>query len=259
MGVTISLSSPNKHTENNELKKVITLKDFSEFGQNNGDKQPESYPSDIESEILKRQDELRLLDAKKQNKLQEIQDSIEKEKEAWLVTKEEEREEAQSIGYETGYNDGIELAQQEYQTALARINDITATAQEEYFETIAKHEYAIIELAIITAEKITKQSLRESVTGMTTMVKDAIKDLQKRSNISLYVTPDDYQHVVSRKEELEELLQDGEVIAIYIDDKMNEGDCLIKHPYGQLNISVDVQLKQIKSALVEKIKESQSS
>src|SRR5699024_11282092 len=75
----------------------------------------------------------------------------------------------------------------------------------DYFETIAKHENAIIELAIATAEKITKQHLAESITGMAEMVKDAIDDLQKRSNISLFVSPNDYEHVLSRKEELEAL------------------------------------------------------
>src|SRR5699024_1188556 len=108
---------------------------------------------------------------------------------------------------------------------------------------------------IATAEKITKQHLTEAVTGMVEMVKEAMEDLQKRSNISLFINPHDYEHVLSRKEELEELLEVGEIISIYNDERMHVGDRFIKHLYGQLYISVDVQLKQIKAALLEKTSE----
>src|SRR5699024_3670236 len=111
--------------------------------------------------------------------------------------------------------------------------ELTESARKDYFETIAKHENAIIELAIATAEKITKQHLTESVTGMVEMVKEAMEDLQKRSNISLFINPHDYEHVLSRKEELEELLEVGEIISIYNDERRNVGDCCIRHPYGQ--------------------------
>src|SRR5699024_7932494 len=117
----------------------------------------------------------------------------------------------------------------------------------DYFETIAKHENAIIELAIATAEKITKQHLAESITGMAEMVKDAIDDLQKRSNISLFVSPNDYEHVLSRKEELEALLEEGEVSATYRNERLDVGDCFNKQPYGQHSISVDVRLRKIRA------------
>lgn len=256
--MTISLSNPTDRDGHNNSKKVISLKDLSEFRQKSYTEQMEVTPTDIEDEMIKLQNELESLKEKKQNMIQDIQTAIEKEKEVWLVTKKEERQEAQDIGYKTGYDAGIESAKQEYRTALDKVNNITKSAQKDYFETIANHENAIIELAIATAEKITKQYLAESVTGMTSMVKEAIDDLQKRSNISMFVNPNDYEHISSRKEELEELLDDGEIIALYNDIKMNEGDCFIKHPYGQLNISVDVQLKQIKAALLESLAERQS-
>lgn len=239
------------------MSKVITLKDLSEFRQRNTIEQHELSSADLENEIIKRQNELDTLNEKKQNMIHDIQNAIQKEKDEWLAIKEEERKEAQEIGYKTGYDAGLEEAEKAYKSALEKVNNITESARKDYFDTIAKHENAIIALAITTAEKITKQYLKDSETGISTMVKEALEDLQKRSNISLYVNANDYEHVVSRKEELEELLEDGEIITIYNDEKLNDGDCFIKHPYGQLNISVDVQLKQIKSALLEKISERQ--
>lgn len=254
MEVTISLSNPTNRGDYHTSEKVITLKDLSEFQQKSYI-EAEATSTHIENEIVQRQNELELLAEKKQKMIQDIQTAIEKEKEAWLVTKEEERQAAQELGYKTGYDAGIEKAEEEYRSALEKVNNLTESARKDYFETIAKHENAIIELAIATAEKVTKQHLAESITGMVDMVKEAMEDLQKRSNISLIVTPHDYEHVLSRKEELEELLEEGEVISIYNDERMNVGDCFIKHPYGQLNISVDVQLKQIKAALLEKTSE----
>jgi len=92
---------------------------------------------------------------------------------------------------------------------------------------------------------------------MLEIIKHALEDLKDRSNISIYVEPADYEFVSKRKEELEELLEADELISIYADQHLNQGDCVIKHPFGQLEVGIDVQLKQIKTALEEIVLENQ--
>src|SRR5699024_1374071 len=89
--VTISLYNPTNRGDYHTSEKVITLKDLSEFQQKSYI-EAEATSTHIENEIVQRQNELELLAEKKQKMIQDIQTAIEKEKEAWLVTKEEERQ-----------------------------------------------------------------------------------------------------------------------------------------------------------------------
>lgn len=260
MEVTILLSNTRDDKNGAINKKVITLKSLSEFRQQDPDfykEQIDSNQWDIEKQITNQKAEMKSLESKKAAMLQDMKTAIQKEKQAWLVTKEEERKQAQEVGYKTGYDAGLEQAEKEYAALIEEANDIVEAAKRDYFQTIEKHEAAIIQLAITTAKKITKQQIAQSDTGITDIIKHAIVDLKERSNLSIYVHPADYDYVLMRKEELEELLEDGELISIHADDRMNQGDCVIKHPYGELEIGIDVQLKQIKAALEEKITENQ--
>ncbi len=257
--MTISLSRYDRKDNFAPNEKVISLRDITDFRQPNSPtngEPDESEQVDYEQQITERTNEIRTLEEKKEKLLQDMKQAIEKEKEAWLVTKEEERKEAQEIGYKTGYDAGLEEAKTEYSALIDEANKIIENAQTEYFKTIANHEQAILQLAITTAEKITKQQVSETEDTLVEMIKYAIDDLQKRSNISIYVQPADYEFVMNGKEELETLLEDGEIISIYADENLNPGDCVIKHPYGQLRIGIDVQLQQIKTALEEKLSEN---
>lgn len=257
--MTISLSSYDGKHNLAPNEKVISLREISDFRQPNPQVNgvvDESEQIDYEQEITERTNEIKSLEEKKEKLLQDMKQAIEKEKEAWLVTKEEERKQAQDVGYKTGYDAGLEEAKAEYTSLIEEANKIIENAQTEYFKTIANHEQAIIHLAITTAEKITKRQVSEAEDVLVEMIKHAVEDLQKRSNISIYVQPADYEFVMNGKEELEVLLEDGEIISIYADENLNPGDCVIKHPYGQLRIGIDVQLQQIKTALEEKLSEN---
>lgn len=45
------------------------------------------------------------------------------------------------------------------------------------------------------------------------------------------------------------------MISIYADQQLQEGDCTIKHPHGQVDVGIDLQLRQIKNMLAEKVAE----
>src|SRR5690625_2125220 len=260
VGVTILLSKSREDKHNDANRKVISLKDMSEFYKHKPALFNDPFKTeqqDMEEQITNLEQEIITLQQKKDQLLQDIQVAIQKEKEAWLETKEKEREEAQNIGFKTGYDAGVEKAEQTYERLMTEANERTKLATDDYYKTIAKHEQAIIQLAMAAAEKVTKQHIDASDVGITEIVKQALKDLKDKSNISIYVHHTDYEFVMNRKEELEEILDEGQLLSIYIDDQMNQGDCIIKHPFGQVDIGIDVQLSQIKAALEEKILENQ--
>lgn len=60
---------------------------------------------------------------------------------------------------------------------------------------------------------------------------------------------------MNQKEELEQIVRNDDVISIYTDRNLQEHSCIVKHPYGQIDVSIDTQLQQLKIALEEKVME----
>lgn len=249
--MTISLSNISP-----ENKKVISIKKVSEIFE---EKPKEEIVQDDEVSLHLKVDQLKNeideLQQQKEKVLQDLQEAIAKEKETWEEEKEIEREEAQEIGYKVGYDAGYEQVFKQYDSLLEEANNIVHLAKSDYDKTVSKHENAIINLAISIAEKIMITSIEEEPEYFKHMVESAILDLKDSSNVKIYVHPNKYELIMEQKEELEQMVRNDDVISVYLDSNMHENACVIKHPYGQIDASIDTQLQQIKDALEEKIME----
>lgn len=259
MGETILLFNSSEDHLHKSNEKVISIKNLSEIKQSKKLNEKEvnlSNHETIQDQIEQKQQELLSLQAKKEQLIEDMKITIKKEKEAWVQTKEQERAEAQQVGFKTGYDAGQEEAMKTYDDQLTQANHLAETARTDYLRTIAKHEKTIVQLSIATAEKILHQKLEEDEQLLLEIVKQGIDELKNRSEIAIYLAPAHYEFVMERKEELESLLEDDETISVYVHQKMSQGDCLIKHAYGQIDVGIDVQLQQIKAALEEMVAEN---
>lgn len=250
--VTISLSNPS--TEN---KKVISIKKLSEIFEQEA--QPEQFVEADEMTLQLKIDqlnqEIKNLQLQKEKVLQDLQIAIQDEKQLWEQQKEQEKQEAQEVGYKVGYDAGYEDALEKYESLLTEANGIVQLAKQEFDKTIGKHEQAIINLSIAVAEKITAHTIDENPELFKQIVEGAILDLIDSSNVEIFVHPSQYEMIMSQKEELEQIVRNDDVISIYTDKKLNEHSCIIKHPFGQIDASLDAQLQQLKIALEEKVME----
>ena len=254
---TILLS---KLTGPNDLPnhKVITLKRLNTLNQKKHHSvvSPEKEKANIQLEIEQYKQQLSALKEQKDKMLLDIKNAINEEKAEWQETKKIEQEKAEKIGYKVGYDAGEEKALTEYEKLLTEANQIVENATKDYHRTIEKHEEAIAQLAITVAAKIIDDKIAGDNSYFINIVKKAIEELKDTSNISIYLHPQDYEFVSKQKEELEQLVEDDEIISIYCDQHLNKGDCVIKHPFGQIDTGIDTQLQQIKRALEEKITEN---
>lgn len=242
---------------NSDNHKVISLRKVAASQKKNDslENKGEDEFLSLQMKIERSKKQLASLEQQKETLLQDVKDVIEKEKKDWQVQKKEEQEIAEKTGYKIGYDQGQEEALKAVQSQLVEANKIVDSATKDYHQTVAKHELAIIQLAIATAEKIIKTKIEEVPDHFTVIIQEAIKELKDRSQVTIYVSPGDYQFIILQKEELEQLLEDGELLSIYIDQHLSRGDCTIKHPFGQLDVGIDSQLQQIRLALEEKISE----
>ncbi len=193
--------------------------------------------------------ELELTQREKEKMLADAREEIEADKEKWQAERANYVEQARKEGFSKGFAEGEEEGAAQYQAAINNINILAEQARTEYDATIEKSEQAILELAIHTAEKIMKQTLTEDPGAFLYIVKAAIKELKDQSVISIYLHPENYQHVVEQKDELERILEHETRLSIYIKQEIARGGCIIEHPFGKIDAGIDTQLEEIRTVL----------
>lgn len=201
--------------------------------------------------------ERQISDLKKRKELlrQEIKHEIAQEKEQWEHEKKALMKEAHDKGYEDGFNIGKQESLNKYNALIDQANELIEQATKDYHATIEKSEEMIVDLAIHTAERIMQQKITDDPKNFLPIVSSAIHEIKDQSTISIYLHPNNYEVVLQQKAELADLLDGDTKLSIYINQHLKENDCMIEHPFGQIDASVDTQLIQIRKALQEFVME----
>ncbi|MFP3809797.1 flagellar assembly protein FliH [Bacillus sp. SIMBA_005] len=169
---------------------------------------------------------------------------------------EEERiqliEQAKQAGYQDGFQKGEADAMSQYRSILDQANDIVSLAKQDYEEKIESSAEKIVELAFELAKRVW-YSAEDTKDQFLALVKQVISEVKEYDDISIYVDPKHYDHVMEYKDELIRILQKDTHLAIYSDEKAPKGTCYVETSFGKVEASVDTQMNQLKEKLLEVI------
>jgi flagellar assembly protein FliH len=241
-------------------KKTIRIKQVDKLKKQQPTEKEEIFSAkrQAERELIKSKEELKQINKEKETQIANTKKVINKEKEDWQEEKKKLMAQAEKEGYEAGFLQGKEKSMKEFSTLIEQANNIMDTALTDYNKTIEKSEEKIMDLAIYTASKVMKQKIEDDPASFIPIVKAAMKELKDQRVITIYLHPDNYQTVMEQKDELVHILEDDMKLSIYAKENLTENGCLIHHPFGQIDASVDTQLEQIRKALFEIVMENQS-
>lgn len=204
-----------------------------------------------ESSINELKTEIEELKQQKQYLMEQTKKDIETDKKAWETEKQTYIEAAEKEGYDAGFKSGETAVLDEYKGLIDQANKIVQQTEVDYHKEMERNEEAVVQLAIHSAERIIHDTLDNQPDAFLNIVKGVLQELKESGRITIYLNPDNYQLVVAQKEELTELFEETKKISIYADKSFDEKSCIIEHPYGQIDASVDTQLEQIRSVLLE--------
>lgn len=248
----ISLSNYSKKS-NLPKKKVIGIKSLDVIKENDEKSNDTTLLSQqaiiLRSEIEALRSELTSLKHEKNRMLTEAIEEIKSEKDNWSEERANLIKQANEEGYQAGFAEGESQSIDQYSEILAKANEIMDKATMDYHKTLEESDEVIIKIAIYVAEKIIKDQISKDSNVFKNVVESAINEIKDQSIVSIYLHPNNYEFILTQKKELRNSLDGDAKIAIYADHKMTENACLIKHPFGQIDASIDTQLKQIRSAL----------
>ncbi|MBM7540570.1 flagellar assembly protein FliH [Amphibacillus cookii] len=245
----------NKQHNTPQRKKVIGLKPIvfpsQEIDQEDDQaKQVENLVDQVESAKQQLADIQHEMDQKKK----QTEEQIAQAQERWLSEKQILIEEAKKTGFEEGFQQGEEKAEQTFKDKLMLADQIIATAEKERVAIIDQGEPVILTLAMKVASKIIGYEVREN-DAFINMVKEAIQDAQNQPSVKVQTSTNQFEFVRDRKEQLMSVLEPDVSLTIYPSDKLNDGDCIIETPYSRLDVSIDQQLNKIRTGLMELMEE----
>lgn len=206
--------------------------------------------------IQEAKEELELVKNQQETLLKETENQIKVAKDNWIQERNQLVEEAKEEGFREGFSKGRDESLEQYKHLIEQANTIIAASNKDYQSTIDKSEETILHLAIQIAERIMKLELENRPESFLPIVKEAILSIKDQRELSIFLHPDNYEHVLTQKNELEKVLDSKATLSIFINERLDVGSCVIEHPFGKVDASIDTQLNQIKQVLHEIVMES---
>lgn len=203
----------------------------------------------LEKEIQNLQDSMANLKQEKERMIQSTIKEIKHKKENWKQEKQLLIKQGYQEGYELGIAEGKLAAEKQYENLISRVNDLEVIATKDYHTRLDQSDHTIVDLSIKIAEKIIKKEIATDPKLILNIVTAAITEIKDQSQISIYVHPDNYELLMKQKGELIHTLDGDTKLSIFINQKVTKNECLIEHPFGQIDASIDTQLEQIRDVL----------
>jgi flagellar assembly protein FliH len=248
---TISLSNFDQSQTSN--RRIIEIKpiELRREEQQNEQIIEERDVITLNEQVEKAKAELAEFEKRKSSLLEATKAEIEQEKSQWQQEKLNWIESAKKEGYSAGFESAELDVRIQYQKKIEQANAIVESATKDYHAALEKSEDMIAQLAVNVAEKIIKTSLTESPAAFLKIVKAAVKEIEDQSTITIYLHPQNYETVFDQKQELVNLLGNESKLSLYVKEDLSENGCIIEHPFGRIDASIDTQLNQIRKVLLE--------
>ncbi|WP_339215325.1 flagellar assembly protein FliH [Ornithinibacillus sp. FSL M8-0202] len=204
------------------------------------------------------QDELELVKKQREDLIANTEHEIQSAKEAWQQEKLELMEQARQEGFQAGFEQGKVESLEQYHHLIDQANGIIEASKLDYQSTVEKSEETILTLAVHVAQKIIKQEIDKEPELFLPIVKDAISTIKDQREVTIYLHPENYEYILSQKNELEKILESKAVLSIYINEALEVGSCMIEHPFGKIDARIHTQLSKIYEILQEVLLEQKA-
>lgn len=153
-------------------------------------------------------------------------------------------EQGYTEGYQAGYKDGENLAESIIQQAVDIKSDLDQRRSLIYME--AEHE--LMELVLDIANKVLNIELTQNKEVMMSLINQALQKCAFRDKLTIRVSDQDFDFVNASKDRIIRLAEGINDLEIQLDKALEKGSCIIETPSGEINASINVQMREIQKA-----------
>lgn len=191
--------------------------------------------------------------AESERSREEQQQRLAEEETSWRLNLEQELQKVKTEGYNAGFQSGLEQGHENWLSQLNEVKRFMDQLRNDYHSVLSEAEPQMVILAIRAAEKILGMKLQETPETWISIVKQLVKEAREFEDIKLYVPTHWFELTQKYREELKNMLQSTATLFIYPDETLTENGAIIEFPFGKIDATLDVQLKEIREKLLEQI------
>ncbi len=183
-----------------------------------------------------------------------LNSAYEKSKSIYDENKQSGYEEGYKAGKEEGFNKGYEDGFQKGENEAQKLIDEALKIKNEYINRrnslLKEAEEDIVNLIITIYEKVLYKRVEEDRDLILSLVLNGIKDLEIKDKLTIIVSKDDYEVIEENKKHILAKATLIDDIEIRVDNDMVKGDCILETSKGDVDVSINNQLKEIKELIV---------
>lgn len=162
-------------------------------------------------------------------------------------------EQARQEGYEQGLKEGNMEAMKradQYLSGIRKEQDaLLQKNQEELQKQMEKAEHDMVDVTCDLIAKLTGILVSEYKPVMLYMINQALSNAETSKRFVIHVAEETYAYIADNHDRLVGAANPGIEIEIYGDSKMEKGACQIDTDNGIIDLSMDVQVKNLTTAI----------
>lgn len=172
---------------------------------------------------------------------------------------EEIKKQAREEGYQKGYQEGLDTANheciQKKEEMEQQMQEFIARLEEQEELLVRTTEQKMVDLLCQLIPAVTGVVIEDQKDVILYMINAAMRDLDNSRHFVIRVSGDDYKEVSERKEEIYGAGNPNIDLEVFEDAKLSPMECLIETDNGIVDLSLGVQLDNLKKALKLMIQE----
>lgn len=148
-------------------------------------------------------------------------------------------------GYKKGYDEGRKKAEELIKEAL-EIKDYYNNRRNKMLKDTEKD---LIELVITIYEKVLDQKVKEDENYIISLVLNGIEGLEIKDKLTIITSQEDYEILKNNEDIILAKASLIDSIEIRVNSEMQKGDCILETSKGNIDVSLNNQLEEIKEFL----------
>jgi len=155
-------------------------------------------------------------------------------------------EKANQEGFDEGRVSGFEEGRNQSEVLIQEALNIKENAIAQYKSMLENAEPELIEIVLMTVEKILNKHIEEDGIVVEGLIKSALEKCAYTDDLVLRVSPEDYSYSLSLKDRILTLAESVDSIEIKEDKSLAPGSCVIDTAAGSVDSSISEQFEQVR-------------
>lgn len=160
-------------------------------------------------------------------------------------------QEVEQQAKEEGYRYGEKLAQQHYQDLIREAEEMKQEAEDLYKNTVLSLEGEMVETILEISRKVIGTELSQNREVVVGLIRQSLQGSFPSEEITVSVSPEDYETVMENREQLMEGLQNVREINVKKDSSLKKGGCIVDTGFGSVDAGIETQLKAVEDTFRE--------